>query len=255
MSSHVVSQHIIKKGTLFTVDGTTFDLITSGLVLNIDASIYSCYSGTGTTIYDLSGYGNNMTLVNGASYSPASGGQFVFDGTNQYAVGTYNAMFDLPFLTLSAFVKFDEFPVYNTYNAVQILCKTEVSGYALRVNDGNDMLVHGTIYNSFGSGGYHNVGTDIGEFNLNSWYSVTMTYDQTTINFYVNGTLMSYAPCSYNPYTNTEPITLAANPGTSGTVFSEFLRGKIGEAQIYNRALTDTEVASNFSAHRSRYGI
>ena len=62
-------------------------IITTGLVLNLDAGNTASYSGTGTTWTDLSGNGNNGTLTNGTSYSSTNGGVMVFDGVNDYVTG------------------------------------------------------------------------------------------------------------------------------------------------------------------------
>ena len=60
------------------------ELITNGLVLYLDAANPTSYSGTGTTWTDLSGNGNNGTLMNSPIYSATSGGNFVFNGSNTY---------------------------------------------------------------------------------------------------------------------------------------------------------------------------
>ena len=57
-------------------------IITDGLKLWLDASNPSSYPGSGTTWYDLSGNGNNGTMVNGVTYSTANGGVMSFDGVN-----------------------------------------------------------------------------------------------------------------------------------------------------------------------------
>jgi len=51
-------------------------------VLNLDAGFVPSYPITGTTWYDLSGYGNNGTLTNGPTYSSENTGSIVFDGVN-----------------------------------------------------------------------------------------------------------------------------------------------------------------------------
>ena len=52
-------------------------VITDGLVLALDAADVSSYPGSGTTWTDLSGNGNNGTLVNGVGYD---NGSLIFDG-------------------------------------------------------------------------------------------------------------------------------------------------------------------------------
>ena len=56
----------------------------NGLVLCLDAANPKSYPGSGTTWTDLSGNGNNGTLVNGVGYSSDNLGSLVFDGANDY---------------------------------------------------------------------------------------------------------------------------------------------------------------------------
>jgi len=64
-------------------------IVTSGLVLHLDAANLKSYPGTGTTWYDRSGnlnggVVNNGTLYNGPSFSSTNMGSLVFNGTNSY---------------------------------------------------------------------------------------------------------------------------------------------------------------------------
>ena len=56
-------------------------IVTSGLVLCLDAANPKSYSGTGTTWTDLSGNGYNGTLVNSPTFSQ---GVFTFNGSTNY---------------------------------------------------------------------------------------------------------------------------------------------------------------------------
>ena len=57
------------------------DIPTNGLVLALDATSERSYPGSGTTWYDLSGLGNDATLINGTSWN--SSGYFETDGVDQ----------------------------------------------------------------------------------------------------------------------------------------------------------------------------
>ena len=59
-------------------------IVTDGLVLALDAANKKSYPGTGTTWQDLSGNGNDATLVNSPTFGTTNGGRFEFDGTNRY---------------------------------------------------------------------------------------------------------------------------------------------------------------------------
>jgi hypothetical protein len=59
-------------------------IVTSGLVLCLDAANRKSYSGTGTTWSDLSGNNYNGTLTNGPTFNGANGGSIVFDSTDDF---------------------------------------------------------------------------------------------------------------------------------------------------------------------------
>ena len=59
-------------------------IVTNGLVLCLDAANSKSYPGSGTTWTDLSGRGNNGTLVNGVGYNSGNLGSLVFDGVDDY---------------------------------------------------------------------------------------------------------------------------------------------------------------------------
>lgn len=60
------------------------NIVTQGLVLDLDAAIQGSYPKTGSTWFDISNNGNNGTLTNGPTYSPDNFGSIVFDGVNDY---------------------------------------------------------------------------------------------------------------------------------------------------------------------------
>jgi hypothetical protein len=53
-------------------------------VLCLDAANPKSYSGSGTTWTDLSGNGNNGTLINGVAYTDTNKGIMTFDGVDDY---------------------------------------------------------------------------------------------------------------------------------------------------------------------------
>jgi hypothetical protein len=82
-------------------------IITSGLVLNLDAGNTASYPGSGTVWTDLSGNGYNGTLTNGPIYSSSNGGTIVFDGTNDVASFGNILNIGLSSWTMSCWVKFN----------------------------------------------------------------------------------------------------------------------------------------------------
>jgi hypothetical protein len=87
--------------------------------------------------------------------------------------------------------------------------------------------------------------------NLNTWQHVAYAWSGTTIRFYLNGV----------EYTNTRsgmvtPLGSVLTIGaTSWSPVYGYWPGRIGAMQVYNRALSASEVRQNFNTLRSRYGI
>ena len=65
-------------------------IVTNGLVMLIQPGNPACYPGSGTTLTDLTGNGNNMTLVGSPTYNAAYGGYFAGSGANQFITSTHN---------------------------------------------------------------------------------------------------------------------------------------------------------------------
>jgi len=65
-------------------------IVTSGLVLALDAGNTKSYPGSGTVWTDLSGNGNTGTLTNGPTFNSSNGGSIVFDGVDDFVNIPYN---------------------------------------------------------------------------------------------------------------------------------------------------------------------
>ena len=84
------------------------DLIQDGLVLSLDASDRNSYVSGSTTWFDLSGNNYNGSLINGPTFNTGSGGNIIFDGTNdEVTIGSKNgaSFVDTDNMTLSVFLK------------------------------------------------------------------------------------------------------------------------------------------------------
>jgi hypothetical protein len=87
---------------------------------------------------------------------------------------------------------------------------------------------------------------------LNTWYNVTFVRSGSNIYLYVNGVLTA----TITSFTaNIAPSNSTMYIGMSQHSPGQCFNGKIGVAQVYNRALSAGEVLQNFVAERSRFGI
>jgi hypothetical protein len=226
-------------------------LVTAGLVLNLDAGNPASYPGSGTTWTDLSGNGNNGTLVNGVGYSEDNGGSLVFDGVNDYVdcgpvaeVGS-----SLTGLTVSAWV------LLNTLATNQIIFEngtgntTNTFYMAHQINPSRfTFLIRGPTNLDF-------VGTTTDVITkINTWCYVTGVWiPNERIKIYFNSenkTLISSGAAQTSLINGNTNLIIG-----SRAAVSLFFNGKVADATIYNRALTDQEIDQNFNATRGRYGI
>jgi hypothetical protein len=65
-------------------------IVTSGLQVYLDAANVKSYPGSGTSWLDLTGNGNNFTLVNSPTWSSANGGVFETNGTTSAITSSYS---------------------------------------------------------------------------------------------------------------------------------------------------------------------
>ena len=216
-------------------------IITDGLVLCLDAGNTKSYPGSGTTWTDLSGNGNNGTLTNGPTYSSSNGGSLVFDGVDDYVnCGNDSSLNVGNNITVNVW-----FYVNQTASFDAIIAKV-VNDYSLGWELANSS---GTFRTTFRPSGTQ-INLIAGSLSVGNWYMGTMTFDNTTARLYLNG-VQTGSTTSGGPVTlnSTEPLRIG------GRVQTPNFEGNIASTQIYNRALTASEVQQNFNALRGRFGI
>jgi len=212
-------------------------IVTNGLVLCLDAANTKSYPGSGTTWTDLLGTGNNGTLTNGPTYSSANGGSIVFDGTNDYVSASNTSLVHRTSnWAYSCWVNFNGTPSLGTIfeNGSWTSClliRFETNGISI-----------------------YSMGSYWGKFTLtptlNTWYKLDFIRNGNSIDFYLNGT-----------YSQSLSFTADIQPssnlfiGMSQHAAGQCFNGRIAQTQIYNRALTSTEIQQNFNALRGRFGI
>ena len=89
---------------------------------------------------------------------------------------------------------------------------------------------------------------------LSEWANIVGTYDRTTMRLYKNGVqVQTLAATSAIDYSGSAAPNLII--GRDDPISGRYFAGNIPSIQIYNRALSATEVQQNFNALRTRYGI
>ena len=77
-------------------------IATSGLTLYLDAGNLSSYSGSGSTWYDLSGNGADVTLYGNPTFAAGPPKRIDFNGSNQYGVASKTGILSSTSYTKSA---------------------------------------------------------------------------------------------------------------------------------------------------------
>ena len=229
-------------------------VITSGLVLNLDAANPASYSGSGTTWTDISSSGNIGTFVGNPTYNSSNGGSINFSGTNgnnDYVSVANTASLDLTTAgTLS---------IWINPNSLTQLGITNLIGKTTGGDSGNQSYylywiggeIKGIIQNS---GTYNSISTPIPT--ALGWYNYVFTWGNGYLNLYKNGVLVS-TPVSKT--INAQSLNTTVNIG--GYIFggaglnNNTFNGKIPIVNIYNRDLSSTEVLFNFNLIKSRFGL
>lgn len=218
------------------------NIVTDGLVLSLDAGNTKSYPGSGTTWVDKSGYGNNGTLVNGPTFSSQNGGSLVFDGSNDYVENDFIATTSIgngnPF-TMSCVFK-------TSLNIQQMLCGCPDSPrfYMSLFNRAGVLVVH------WGLGNNNNSSTSSAILNINTIYNYTFTYNGNIVYSYLNGILINTDTIGSQLY-NSNKFRI----GKYIDVVPLYFNGNIYSAQIYNRALSPTEILQNYNATKSRFNL
>jgi energy-coupling factor transporter ATP-binding protein EcfA2 len=166
------------------------NIVTSGMVLNLDAGFTGSYPKGNQQWYDMSGSGNTGTLINGPTFNPLSGGSIVFDGTNDYVTCgdisssiLSNNQFSVSFwFIMSGTARGDLFNIKN-FNTPQddigFFIDTDNKLYAY-------FSVRGVITNNSVSFGYASGSRTT--FSRNKLYHITCLKDSSQkIVMYVNG--------------------------------------------------------------------
>jgi hypothetical protein len=224
--------------------GSSGPLITSGLVLHLDAGNTSSYSGSGTTWTDLSGNNNHGTLINGPTYSSTNGGSLVLDGSNDYIdfgnSASLRAIGGTTNITVSAWVYYSAYGGGGqSYSVITVkgapwtwLLENYLDTFRFRIVAGGADVSVG----------------DVSTHQLNVWYNVVGTYDGSNMRLYINGVLKNTVPQTGTLATNTETAKIGTWQGTNYN-----LTGRVSNVFLYNRVLTASEVLQNYNALLPRF--
>ena len=229
----------IEIGGGITLGGEVPDIVTTGLVVYLDAIDPASYPGTGTTWYDLTANQNDVEMQNSGSVTWNAGGYFATGSTGWFskASGT-NLPTGNSNYTLSVWVQLGS--SWGSRGMISI-------GPFGTGNQSNAFRTDGT-------NAYYNYwwGNDLrGTSSLSpatTWFNAVAKFNGTTRSIWINGVqISSDTPAGHN--VTTSALQVAKTTGT------EYLNGNIAQALVYNVALSNTDIVQNYTAQKSRFGL
>ena len=195
------------------------DIVTSGLVLNLDAGASASYSGSG----------NDGILENQPTYSTANRGSIVFDGINDYITSSFSTTLGQA-VTYSGWLYSTE--TTSTYrNFVDSVTANPMIWW----NTSGQIEFDAALYTT--TAVYRN-----------QWVHVALSKPSgsSSASYYVNGVLVG----SGSAYT-----TPAVTPTWFNRAGAQTWKGNASNVQAYNRALSADEIAQNYNALATRFGL
>ena len=214
-------------------------IVTNSSLTLVDAANPRSYPGTGTTWRDLSGNGNTFALT-GTPPSYNANGYFTFNGSTQ---STSIAGFNPTVSQYSMICWIYSAANHNTVNGI-CMGRNGTSAYGIGLGFGSATNQLGYNWATLTT---YNWSSGLIIPN-NQWSMVAISTTTTSATLYLNN---QFATNSHAASSFTFPgITLGNDPG-----FSRYFNGNIAAAQVYNRALSRSEIQQNFNAYRGRYGI
>ena len=220
------------------------NIITDGLIFNVDPGKNSSYPGTGNAIYDLSGFGNTGTLANSPTFSQINGGSLGFNGTNSYI--TFGNKFSLTSesFSFSFWVFVNTFTTNQANQGPVVFYKGNFNenGYYLQINSDGSM---GFVTNN---GGNQITFSFAGCIKLNIWHHVSVVRNGSSVRIYCDGIdVTSSAAIHQNPSASSRDFNLAN--------YNNFILANIRISQflLHNRALSAQEVLQNYNATKNRF--
>jgi hypothetical protein len=231
--------------------GTSYNpkIVTDGLVLNLDAANRKSYPGAGTSWVDLTKNKFNGTLTN-SIYSSINQGAISFNGVDRYISGGDTSAVNNNY-TISSWFKPTGIPSINDTAGGVIFCQSIGAaatnhGIWLSYSWANQTVIHADRVSD-------GIITNNNTAPQNSIIHAVGVWNGSTQSVYINGNLSTSRAYSLTPLSDSP---LAYQVGRWGNPnYPRYFNGFIYSVQLYNRALTSTEVYNNFVANRGRFGV
>jgi hypothetical protein len=230
-------------------------IVTTNLLLHLDAGDPSSYSGTGTTWTDLSPNAFTATLAaspNTPTYSTDNNGVFIFDGTDYASIPHSTTLKPTSAITVEAFAYLEN---WNISTAMDIISNTQSGGVSLSLNGGE---TSGNFSFLFRATEQYNEVTIPRSVLTSGWHHIVGTFDGRYAKLYVDSLLQNTVDIGTTTsliHSSTNSLIIGGEAGTGSVPAGEYWNGRIANIKMYSAALTDAEVLQNFNEMNTRYSL
>jgi hypothetical protein len=221
-------------------------VITDGLALYLDAATYP---GSGSTWTDTIG-SREFSLYNNPAYSSNNGGYFTFTASLGNWASCSSSLPNLSTWTVEVW----HYYTGQNLGGYPCIITEPFPGSASRINytlgTTTENYTDNTDLKAAYFDGTHWQQTANSPLTPNNWYQITGTFDGTNINMYKQGAVVNTVAVPGSPLSSGGGINLMRRWDAD-----QLWDGRLSVVRIYNRALSNVEIAQNYAAERSRYGL
>lgn len=227
----------------------TGEIVTNGLVFNLDFSSSASYVPSTGALKDISGSNRSVTSTNGFTYSKDYMGiASLAAGSNQYM--QYASVDNLKTWTIETFIRLDATPGGQRY-----ILTSQFTNPNNNINYFLGIYSNQTVFVGYYRSGW-NVYTSAKTLDVGVWTHLTGVWDGTKMRIYFNGSEDTTG------ITNAAVTGADAPPSLGSAVYinrkwdaDDATSFSLGYAHVYNRGLTANENLQNYNATKGRFTL
>ena len=241
----------IRRGSIST------PIIADGLVFNMDAANRASTIPSTSTLKTFNTIDTSISgsIVTDSTWEDGSPPTFDFDGSDGYINFGDNDFFSFGNSSNDSAFSFCGWINMDSTTRFRFISKYRGSNYEYHFDVGGSDKLQLYLFD----GGNWRARYQNSILNTGQWYHVAATYNgvggtnaQDGIRIYVDSIRVDDSTASSGTYT---AMNNTAAPFNIGRLDSNYANGKISNIQIYNRALSASEVLHNYNALKSRFGL
>lgn len=222
-------------------------IVTDGLILCLDLKNTKCYSGTGTSLIDLSGNNNDFT-ISGATFNSSGFLNFV-NNNGDYIISSGDIIGGKDDLSFDMLIKFSSLD--GTVPVFSYATTTYNNSYLFAILDA------GATVSKWQNSSNDTEAVSSSVWNLGEWIHLSVVRNSDVLYLYINGVLLYTLTYFSGTYDTGGKVVFGQEQDSVGGGFSteQDFTGNLAVFRIYDKQLTSAEVLQNYNATKGRFGL